>query len=60
MQNINYFWKYVQNKDNASLVILKILLVSAVICKQGFLQENDIVQYFQNYKYQDVNQGHFR
>ena len=38
----------------------EILITSAVICKQRLLLENEIVQYFQNYKYQDVNQGQFR
>ena len=32
----------------------------AVICKQTFLHENEIVQYLKKYKYQDVNQDHFR
>ena len=38
----------------------EILLTSAVISKQRFLHEGDIVQYLQNHKYQDVNQEHFR
>ena len=42
------------------LVLFKILLMPAVICKQRFLHENEIGQYFQNYKYQDVNHDHFR
>ena len=41
-------------------ILFEISLRSAVICKQRFLQENEIVQYLQNYKYQDYNQGHFR
>ena len=40
--------------------LFEILLMSAVICKQRFLHENEIVQYLQNYKYQDVNRGYFR
>ena len=38
----------------------EILLTSAVICKQRLQHENESVQYLQNYKYQDGNQGHFR
>ena len=34
--------------------------MSAVICKRRFLHENEIVQYLQNYKYEEVNQGRFR
>ena len=34
--------------------------MSAVIFKQRFLHENEIVQYIWNYKCYDVNQGHFR
>ena len=41
-------------------IFFNILLTSAVVCKQKFLHENEIVKYPQNYKYQDVNQGHFR
>ena len=37
-----------------------ILLTLAVICKQRFLDKNEIFQYLQNYKYQDVNQDYFR
>ena len=40
--------------------LFEILLTSTVICKQRFLHENEIVQYLHNYKYQDINQGHFR
>ena len=41
-------------------ILYEILLTSAIICKQRFLHKNEIVQYLQNYKYQDVNQGHVR
>ena len=41
-------------------IIFEILLTSAVICKQIFLHENEIVQYLQNYKYQDIIPDHFR
>ena len=41
-------------------ILFGILITSAVIWKVRFLHENEIVQYFQNYKYQEVNQGHFR
>ena len=34
--------------------------MSAVICKQRFLDKNETVQYLQSYKYEGVNQGHFR
>ena len=43
-----------------SWVLFKILFMPAVICKQRFLHENEIVKHFQNYKYQDINQYHFR
>ena len=29
----------------------KVLVTSAVICKQRFLHENEILQYYQNYTY---------
>ena len=41
-------------------IFLKISLTLAVIYKQRFLHENEIVQYLQNYKYQNINEGHFR
>ena len=37
-----------------------ILLTSAVICKQIFLYGKGIVQFFQNCKYYNVGQDHFR
>ena len=40
-------------------ILFKILLTLAVISKQKFLHEKETVQYLQNYKYQDINQGHF-
>ena len=41
-------------------ILFEILRTSTVICKQGFLHENEFVQYLQNYKYQDINKSHFR
>ena len=41
-------------------ILFEILITSVVICKERLLHENEIVQYLQNYKYQDINQGHFR
>ena len=41
-------------------ILFEILLTSAIICKQRLSHENKIVQYLQDYKYQDINQGHFR
>ena len=38
----------------------EILLTSAAICKQRFLHENEIGQFLQNNKYQDINQNNFR
>ena len=38
----------------------KILLTSTVICKQTCSHKNEIKQYLQNYKFQNVNQGNFR
>ena len=40
--------------------LFEILLTYTVICKQKLLHGNNIVQYLQNYKYQEVNQSHFR
>ena len=40
--------------------LFEVLVTSVVICKQRLLHENEIVQYLENFKYQDVNQGHFR
>ena len=34
--------------------------MSAFIWKQKLLDENKILQYLQNHKYYDVEQGHFR
>ena len=34
--------------------------MSAVVCKERFLHENEIVQYLQNCKFKDVGQGHSR
>ena len=41
-------------------ILFEILITSVVIHKQRFLHENEIAQYRQNCKYQDVNQSHFR
>ena len=41
-------------------ILFEILVTSVVIGKQTFLQENEIVQYLQSYKYQDIKQDHFR
>ena len=41
-------------------ILFEILLTSAVICKQRFLHENEIVQYLQSYKHQNIRQSHFR
>ena len=41
-------------------ILFEMLLTSAVICKQRYLHENEIVQYLQNYIYQDINHGHFK
>ena len=38
----------------------EISLIPAVFCKLKLLHENEIAQYLQNYKYKDVNQGHFK
>ena len=40
--------------------LFEILITSAVICRQRFLHESNIVKCLQSYKEQDVNQGHFR
>ena len=40
--------------------IFKILLTPAVICNQRLLQENKIVQCFEKYQNQDVNEDHFK
>ena len=42
------------------MVLFEILLMLAVIWKQRFLHQREIMQYLQNCKYQDVNQSHFR
>ena len=42
------------------LIFSSILLRSAVICKQRLFHKNEIVQYLQNYKYQDVNGDNFK
>ena len=47
-------------KAMSTWALFKILITSAVIFKQKFLHKNKIVQYLQNYTYQDVNQDHFR
>ena len=46
-------------KVMSTWTLSEILITSAVIWKQILLLENEIVQYLQNYKYKDVNQGHF-
>ena len=38
----------------SSWELFEILLTSAVICNERFLHRNEIAQYLQNYKYQDV------
>ena len=40
-------------------VLSEILLMSAAICKQRFLHRKKIQHHLQNYKYEDLNQGHF-
>ena len=41
-------------------ILFEISLTLAAICKKIFLHKNEIVQYLQNYSYQDVNQDHFK
>ena len=47
-------------KPTSARELFEILLASVVTCKKRFLYENEIVQYLQNYNYQDVNRNHFR
>ena len=44
--HLRYFWKF--------------CLRQQLFRNKYFLHENEIVQYLQNYKYQDINQGYFR
>ena len=57
---INYIWNALKINAMLSWTLLKILLMSAVIWEQKLLYENEIVQCIWNYKYYDVNHGHFR
>ena len=41
-------------KTMSPWALLEILLTSAIICKQRFLHENEIVQYLKNCKYKDI------
>ena len=59
-KTISVFESTFKIKVISVLTLSEILLVSAVICKQRILHENEIVQDLQNYNYEDVNQGHFR
>ena len=45
-------------KVRSALTVFKILLTSVVICIKRVLHEKEIVQYLQNYKHHDVDQGH--
>ena len=47
-------------KEMLLWALLEIFLTSAVICKQRFLHENEVVHNLQNYKHQDIDQGYFR
>ena len=49
-----------KRKAMLTWILFEILLMSAVIWKQRFLNENEIGQYLQNYKYQQINKGHYR
>ena len=40
--------------------LFEVLLTPVAICRQRLWLEDEIVQYFQNYKYQDVNQDNFK
>ena len=44
-----------QIKAMSGWKLFGILVMSAVICKQRLLNKNETVQYFQNYKRQDVD-----
>ena len=44
----------------SACTLFEILRTSADISNQRLFHENEIVQYLQNYKYQYVNQGHFK
>ena len=59
-KTISVFESTFKIKVISVLTLSEILLMSAVICKQRILHENEIVQDLQNYKHEDVNQGHFR
>ena len=47
-------------KVMSAWTLFELFLTSAVICKIILLHENEIVQYLQNCKYQDINKGYFR
>ena len=50
----------VKRKVKSASTFFVILLTSAVICKQRLLLGNEIVLYFQNYKYFDDEREIFR
>ena len=54
------FQKTLKIKTMSRRTLFKVLLTSAVIYKQRIWLENEIVQYLQNYRCKDVNQGNFR
>ena len=45
-------------KVMSAWALFELLLLSTVIYKQRILNENEIVQYVQNYKYKGINQDH--
>ena len=54
------FYQSFYQKTMSRWALFKILLMSAAVFKQWLLHKNEIVQYIQSCKHQDVNQGRFR
>ena len=47
-------------KERSRWTVFEISLISAVICIWRVLHGKEIVQYLQNYKHHEVDQGHFK
>ena len=60
VKTLTVFKRTFKMKVKSAWTFFKLWLTSVVICKQRLLYKNEIVQYIQNFKCQDINQDHFR
>ena len=60
VKTLTVFERTFKMKVMSAWTFFELWLTSAVISTQRLLHKNEIAQYIQNFKCQDINQRHFR